>query len=130
MRLTSVHMHNRWSLMQVMQVVKSLTQGANSITVCATIHSPSAYTFRLFDRLLILLRGRLAYFGTVGTILATLPGLIGVGPGCQHVAATHSTLLCSHNSSVRDLRGWVSIFAMLTCTASTAQAPGAAFPEY
>ena len=56
---------------QVMQVVKSLTQGANSITVCATIHSPSAYTFRLFDRLLILLRGRSVYFGTVGTFRTT-----------------------------------------------------------
>ena len=56
--------------MQVMQVVKTLTQGADSITVCATIHSPSLYTFRLFDRLVILLRGRLAYFGPTGRLLS------------------------------------------------------------
>ena len=27
------------------------------VTICATIHSPSPYTFDLFDRLLVLVRG-------------------------------------------------------------------------
>ena len=40
---------------EVMTVVRALTSGG--VTVCATIHSPSAYTFDLFDRLLVLVRG-------------------------------------------------------------------------
>ncbi|PSC74385.1 P-loop containing nucleoside triphosphate hydrolase isoform B [Micractinium conductrix] len=51
---------------EVMSVVKSLsTQG---ITVCATIHSPTPYTFNLFDRLLLLLRGNVVYFGPNGKL--------------------------------------------------------------
>lgn len=38
----------------------------SGITVCATVHSPSAYAFRLFDSLLMLLRGRTIYFGPQG----------------------------------------------------------------
>lgn len=34
--------------------------------MCATIHSPTPYTFNLFDRLLLLLRGRVVYFGPNG----------------------------------------------------------------
>ena len=49
---------------EVMSVVKSLAQ--QGITVCATIHSPTPYTFNLFDRLLLLLRGDVAYFGPSG----------------------------------------------------------------
>ncbi|KAL4431462.1 hypothetical protein ABPG75_006718 [Micractinium tetrahymenae] len=49
---------------EVMTVVKSLaTMG---ITVCATIHSPTPYCFNLFDRMLLLLRGQVAYFGPNG----------------------------------------------------------------
>ena len=47
-----------------MTVVRSL---ANSgVTVCATIHSPSSYCFNLFDRLTMLVGGRLVYFGPRG----------------------------------------------------------------
>lgn len=49
---------------EVMSVVKSLA--THGITVCATIHSPTSYTFNLFDRLLLLLRGQVAYFGENG----------------------------------------------------------------
>ena len=49
-----------------MKVVKKLTRTRDSITVCATIHSPSPFTFRLFDKLIILLKGRVAYFGNNG----------------------------------------------------------------
>jgi hypothetical protein len=49
---------------QVMSVVKSLA--AYGITVCATIHSPTPYCFNLFDRLLLLLRGEVVYFGPNG----------------------------------------------------------------
>ena len=45
-------------------MVKSLAE--HGITVCATIHSPTSYTFNLFDSLLILLRGHVAYFGANG----------------------------------------------------------------
>lgn len=43
-------------LVQVMKVVKDLVSG--DITICSTIHSPTPFTFRLFDRMLILLRGQ------------------------------------------------------------------------
>ncbi len=49
---------------EVMTVVKGLA--ASGITVCATIHSPTPYCFALFDRLLLLLRGEMAYFGPSG----------------------------------------------------------------
>ena len=51
---------------QVMELVKALTKTMNSITVCATIHSPSPQTFELFDKVIILLSGRIVYFGNNG----------------------------------------------------------------
>ena len=39
---------------------------SHGITVCATIHSPTPYTFGLFDRMMLLLRGRVVYFGPNG----------------------------------------------------------------
>jgi ATP-binding cassette, subfamily G (WHITE), member 2 len=48
----------------VMAVVKTLA--TTGITVCASIHAPSSTTFRLFDRLLLLLRGQVVYFGHQG----------------------------------------------------------------
>lgn len=45
-------------------MVKSLA--GQGITVCATIHSPTPYTFGLFDRLLLLLSGQMVYFGPNG----------------------------------------------------------------
>lgn len=51
---------------QVMELVKALTRTVNSITVCATIHSPSPQTFDLFDKVIILLSGRIVYFGNNG----------------------------------------------------------------
>ena len=50
---------------EVMTVVKSLAE--HGITVCATIHSPTPYTFGLFDRLLLILRGQVVYFGRCGS---------------------------------------------------------------
>ena len=52
---------------QVMRVVKDLlvTQTAG-ITICSTIHSPTPFCFRLFDRMTILLRGQVVYFGQRG----------------------------------------------------------------
>jgi hypothetical protein len=48
-----------------MSVVKGLVK--TGITICATIHSPTPYSFNLFDSLMILLRGNVAYFGDNGT---------------------------------------------------------------
>ncbi|KAK9845354.1 hypothetical protein WJX81_004187 [Elliptochloris bilobata] len=49
---------------EVMRVTQSLARGG--ITVCATIHCPPPHTFALFDRLLVLQRGRMVYFGANG----------------------------------------------------------------
>jgi ATP-binding cassette subfamily G (WHITE) protein 2 len=48
-----------------MGVVKKLTE-ETGITVVSTIHSPTPYAFNLFDDIMILLRGRVAYFGPNG----------------------------------------------------------------
>ena len=47
-----------------MAEVKALVRGG--ITICATIHSPTPFAFALFDALIILLRGRVVYFGDRG----------------------------------------------------------------
>ena len=47
-----------------MAEVKALVRGG--VTICATIHSPTPYAFSLFDSLMILLRGRVVYFGDRG----------------------------------------------------------------
>jgi ABC-type multidrug transport system ATPase subunit len=47
-----------------MTVVKTLTK--TGITICATIHNPTPYCFNLFDRLMILLHGRVVYSGENG----------------------------------------------------------------
>lgn len=47
-----------------MTVVKSLAD--DGITICATIHSPTSYAFNLFDRLILLLKGEVVFFGERG----------------------------------------------------------------
>lgn len=49
-----------------MSIVKSLAD--MGITVVATVHSPTPYCFGLFDRMLLLLRGKVAYFGPNGRL--------------------------------------------------------------
>ncbi|KAK9906864.1 hypothetical protein WJX75_009364 [Coccomyxa subellipsoidea] len=49
---------------EVMSVVRGLCK--RGITICATIHCPPPHTFTLFDRSLIMQRGRTAYFGLNG----------------------------------------------------------------
>ncbi|KAK9804269.1 hypothetical protein WJX72_004137 [[Myrmecia] bisecta] len=49
---------------EVMEVVKLLVK--EGITICTTIHSPSPHTFALFDRVIIMQRGRIVYFGGNG----------------------------------------------------------------
>ena len=71
-----------------MELVKALTRTMNSITVCATIHSPSPQTFELFDKVIILLSGRIVYFGNNGERLpqATAPkSFIRTPPDVLHV---------------------------------------------
>lgn len=53
---------------QVIAVVKGLTK--TGITICATIHNPTPYCFNLFDRLMILLHGRVVYSGENGDLPA------------------------------------------------------------
>jgi ABC-type multidrug transport system ATPase subunit len=38
----------------------------DGIAVCGTVHSPSPDTFALFDRILVLQKGRVVYFGPNG----------------------------------------------------------------
>ncbi|KXZ50089.1 hypothetical protein GPECTOR_18g66 [Gonium pectorale] len=49
---------------EVMKVVRGLTQ--DGTTIAATIHSPTAATFALFDRVMLLVRGQMVYFGPQG----------------------------------------------------------------
>ena len=50
---------------QVMSVVKGLIK--DNVTIVATIHSPTAYAFSLFNSLMMLIKGRVVYFGPQGT---------------------------------------------------------------
>ena len=49
---------------ETMSVVKGLA--SENVTICATVHSPPPYTFTLFDRLFVLVRGEVVYFGPNG----------------------------------------------------------------
>jgi len=49
---------------EVISLLKTIT--AEGVTVIATVHSPTAYAFSLFDSLMMLVRGRLVYFGPSG----------------------------------------------------------------
>lgn len=55
----------------------------DGITVCATVHSPSPGTFQLFGRLLLLLAGKVVYFGENGDACVkyflSTPGMRGWG---------------------------------------------------
>lgn len=55
------------SLLQVLAAVKGLLH--QGISICSTIHSPTAFCFGLFDTLTLLLRGRVIYCGPNGETL-------------------------------------------------------------
>mmetsp|Transcript_27579 Transcript_27579/g.50913 ORF Transcript_27579/g.50913 Transcript_27579/m.50913 type:complete len:642 (-) Transcript_27579:196-2121(-) len=54
---------------EVMTVVQRLSR--TGVTVCATIHSPTSFCFSLFDRVLMLISGRVVYFGPRGETAKT-----------------------------------------------------------
>ena len=69
---------------EVMSVVKTLNTG--DVTIVATIHSPTAYAFSLFDATMILCSGKQVYFGPNGPglvayALEALPGVEKKSPG-------------------------------------------------
>eukprot|EP01025_Chloroclados_australasicus_P023816 TRINITY_DN2402_c0_g1_i2.p1 TRINITY_DN2402_c0_g1~~TRINITY_DN2402_c0_g1_i2.p1 ORF type:complete len:652 (-),score=93.43 TRINITY_DN2402_c0_g1_i2:504-2429(-) len=61
----------------VMNVVKGILQ--DGVTICATIHSPTQFAFRLFDNIMMLVRGQVVYFGpndqTAIKYFESLPGV-------------------------------------------------------
>ena len=83
---------------EVMSVVKKLC--TSDTTIVATIHSPTAYAFSLFDAASILCSGKQVYFGPSDATLISyaqtalqtaLPGGVeaGVPAGAQHSASVH-----------------------------------------
>eukprot|EP00227_Mantoniella_beaufortii_P007206 CAMPEP_0197606508 /NCGR_PEP_ID=MMETSP1326-20131121/45194_1 /TAXON_ID=1155430 /ORGANISM="Genus nov. species nov., Strain RCC2288" /LENGTH=625 /DNA_ID=CAMNT_0043174433 /DNA_START=168 /DNA_END=2045 /DNA_ORIENTATION=- len=73
---------------EVMSVVKSLV--TNDTTIIATIHSPTAYAFSLFNNAMILCSGMQVYFGPNGAALMTyaqtsLPGVQPKGDGHSNI---------------------------------------------
>ena len=78
-------------------MVKSLTK--DGTTICATIHSPTAYCFSLFDRLIMLVRGRVVYFGAVGESLWHWTSSLCRCPLLHHAALQ----LCIHVCTSLDL---------------------------
>lgn len=46
-------------------MVKGLTLDGG-VTIAAAIHSPSSLAFSLFDRVMVILRGGVVYFGEIG----------------------------------------------------------------
>eukprot|EP00890_Picochlorum_soloecismus_P004838 jgi/Picsp_1/5355/NSC_02716-R1_abc family transporter: multidrug len=51
--------------LEMMSSVKSLAE--NGLTVCVTIHAPSSSIYNLFDKLMMLVDGKLVYFGLPGS---------------------------------------------------------------
>jgi len=49
---------------EIISVVRSLA--LSGITVCSTIHSPTPFAFSQFDRLMLMLKGKVVYFGRNG----------------------------------------------------------------
>ncbi|KAG2446852.1 hypothetical protein HYH02_008009 [Chlamydomonas schloesseri] len=78
---------------EVMKVVRGLT--SDGTTIAATIHSPTAATFALFDRVMLLVRGHLVYFGPQG-----LPALeFAASEWGPAAAGTASELLALHRAA-------------------------------
>jgi len=50
---------------EVMEVVRGLID--DGVSLCATLHSPTPMTFRLFDRIILLVQGTMVFFGKRGT---------------------------------------------------------------
>ncbi|KAG2427597.1 hypothetical protein HXX76_012251 [Chlamydomonas incerta] len=78
---------------EVMKVVRGLT--SDGTTIAATIHSPTAATFALFDRVMLLVRGQVVYFGPQG-----LPALeFAASEWGPAAAGTASELLALHRAA-------------------------------
>jgi ABC-type multidrug transport system ATPase subunit len=60
--------------LNVMSFVKSVTK-ANGLIVISSIHQPSTTTFELFDKLLLLSRGKTCYFGALDGIRSYFEGI-------------------------------------------------------
>ena len=88
---------------QVMRVTQSLAR--SGMTVCATIHCPPPHTFALFDRLLVLQRGRVVYCGGNGRAVAAY--FLGL-PAKARRPRKPAPVVCSQHS--RDTMG------LLQCT--------------
>jgi ABC-type multidrug transport system ATPase subunit len=87
-------------------------------TVICTVHQPSSDLFRLFDKLLVLADGRVAYFGPAASVGAHFAQLgfpmaphtnpadhlmaVLVDPGNPAQSATNRKQICDHAASVPD----------------------------
>jgi ABC-type multidrug transport system ATPase subunit len=74
-----------------MTVVKHLAD--EGLTICATIHSPSPTAFQLFDRMLLLLSGQVAYFGPRGAHCMLLSAT-----ACMATKWPNAALYCSDHT--------------------------------
>lgn len=63
---------------EVMTVVRSLV--SSGVTIIATIHSPTAYAFSLFDRMMMLVRGQVGVSSGTG-----LDAVMHMSHFCRHV---------------------------------------------
>ena len=50
---------------EVVSIIRELCT-ISSLTICATIHSPTAFSFNQFDRLLMLIQGQVVFNGIIG----------------------------------------------------------------
>ena len=73
---------------EVMSVVKRLN--TDDVTIIATIHSPTAYAFSLFDAAMILCSGKQVYFGPNGKELVDYA--LDALPGIEKKSAGHSDI--------------------------------------
>lgn len=90
---------------EVMSAIRVLSS-KHSITVIATIHSPSWETFALFDNTLLLAKGQMAYYGSVHSVTEWFSGL-GFPPAAHSNPADHMMKLVSSDfDHVEAGAGW------------------------
>ena len=83
----------------IVELLRKISVANNLATIC-TIHQPSSYVFQLFDRLLLLAKGRVCYFGLAEEALRhfeTLgfPSASGINPADFLLRITNSDFAAS-----------------------------------
>lgn len=115
---------------EVMTVVKALVN--DGTTICATIHSPSAYCFGLFDRVMMMVRGQVVYFGEQGESLLSFAKLASAScpDAAPHIAGYNDAEWIVDLVTEADRRGQGADFAAFYAKSDLYKSNIAAIDQY